>query len=144
MKNLILFICIFVCSCTTVQKAKELCPSQTLNAFVLLQVKQLRVSNPDTALMENFIKCHKTYMPRIGDVVKVDGITGVIISKPVPAYGRTGQTTYGRTSDPTKNGGSWVHWWDFRFVAQSSNCSTSVFRTAANAQLTHFTRLSKF
>ena len=120
-----------------------LCKSQTPNQFLYFHAQKLGVKNIDTVYIQ-FIKPTKNHIPKLGDVVVIDGITGIILTKPVPEYGRKGQSDYGRTSDPTKNNGNWATWWKYKFVAQGENCTTKVYSVGADTKITKFTSLSKF
>lgn len=144
MKNILFIVAACILTGCSVSKTQSLCPTQTLNQFMLFHAKQLHIRNADTLYMQHFIKCKKGYIPKLGDVVKVDNITGVIITKPIPQTGRKGQSIVGRVSSPQLNGGYWGTWWEFRMLAQSKNCSTSVYKTNADAQPKYFTRLSNF
>lgn len=129
-------------SCSAQKAVKQECPKITNNAWILQEVEKCGIRNADTFYMKHFVKWNLAHVPKVGDVIKIEGKIGVIIDKPTFETGKV-QPEFGITGDPTKNPGYWVKYWKFRFVALNA-CSTSVYRTNANTQPTHYTRLSKF
>lgn len=132
----------FISDCAIAQKSKTvLCPKQTENEFLLLQAQNLRVPRPDTSHI-TWVKPTRKHIPRLGDVVQIEGITGIIVTKPQTRLGKTGQTQH--TGDPRQNGGYVKTWWYYKFLAQGSSCTTRVFSVGADTKIEKFTRLSKY